>query len=299
SDQVTSDLFIGTNTLALVATNLIVSQWTLPTLVASVTYKWQVLAKDSKGSLTTGPILNFTTVVPPPPPPPPANNPPSPINLSYPENGYRGEQGYLGDGFGYGWVPITGAETAGGTITLTWEGGDDPDSDAVIYAVFAERVGTSTPSYLERISTDTSGLVLIGTTSEKHFSIWVEKWRAYNWRVEAFDTKGSKTISSFWKFKNGNAGGWPIIDYPKEEEVVPNGTFTLRWHYVSPDGDRFVYNASIYNDALTETIFRKELVEEEYVEIIGLPSAGYCWSVFSGDGWGGGSGDAASFVISP
>jgi len=74
-DPVTSDVWFGTATLSLIATNLSTSQFTLPVLVASTTYQWQVVASDSKGSITNGEIWKFTTVAIAPPPPPPNHAP--------------------------------------------------------------------------------------------------------------------------------------------------------------------------------------------------------------------------------
>ncbi|MBD3407769.1 MAG: DUF3466 family protein, partial [Candidatus Lokiarchaeota archaeon] len=69
SDQITYNVYFGTSQpLQLYALNHPLTSVNLPTLHYDTTYQWQVIAKDSYGATTPGPLWQFTTEFPTSPP---------------------------------------------------------------------------------------------------------------------------------------------------------------------------------------------------------------------------------------
>jgi len=67
-DTVTYDLYRGTNseTMSLLAQNIVTSTNQMPDAIAGQTYYWQIVAKDNHGLETPGPVWRFTTAGDPP-----------------------------------------------------------------------------------------------------------------------------------------------------------------------------------------------------------------------------------------
>lgn len=126
------------------------------------TYFWQVIARDSLGATTTGPVWSFTTQDPPPP----SNHPPrAPANPQ----------------------PSDGAIDQPISLTLRWTSGD-PDGDALRYDVFFE---ASDASPDDRLGRNLSAASL--TLDNLAFST------THYWQVIASDGK-AQTGGPVWSF---------------------------------------------------------------------------------------------------
>ncbi|MFH1233428.1 MAG: hypothetical protein V1649_02130 [Patescibacteria group bacterium] len=288
----------GSNTLS---QNASFNISTLP--VGTHTIKFAV--RDNCGSWSvkvSGQVVIFT-----PPPPPPPNTPPSLITLTYPQDGYRGEQGYLGGDYNeWGWIPITGLESDGGTITMKWIGGDDPDG--VVYYIYACVSDDFGHKYYPDYVAGTLTGILVGTTTSKEFPIWLQKWEAYKWRVVACDGRGSSTSSEVESFKNGNSEAWVELYYPIENSIVPLGSLTFTWHVIALlDGDPVRYGIQIldyenYPPLISIVFYQKGLPTVERTREITVPDGvlkanhAYTVNVWAKDGWGGSGGDLCNFI---
>jgi len=116
-DAVTYDIYFGADALP----SMPIAQQTGKSLVVTSltpgsTYYWKVVATDSHGGMTNGPIWSFTI----------DRSPSTPLCAS----------------------PFDGATVTGTTQTLSWTGGDDPDADdTVTYDVyFSDSASFSEPA---------------------------------------------------------------------------------------------------------------------------------------------------------
>ena len=128
-NTVTYDLYFGTSSLpSLVGSNLTTTSYNPGTLNYSTIYYWQIVARDSLGATSTGPVWSFTTG-------PGPNNPPNtPTNPS----------------------PANGATGVAVTQTLSWSGGDPDTKDTVTYDIY---FGTgSSPSVVKSKHDTTSSM---------------------------------------------------------------------------------------------------------------------------------------------
>ncbi|MFH0992041.1 MAG: SUMF1/EgtB/PvdO family nonheme iron enzyme [bacterium] len=114
-DVLTYDVYLETSgyPTAPIATNQTAANISWSGLSGGTTYYWKVVANDSKGATTTGPVWSFTTATP-------TNNPPAAPSNPIPSN-YAGPQ------------PTS--------LTLSWYC-SDPDGDLLTYDVY---FGTSNP----------------------------------------------------------------------------------------------------------------------------------------------------------
>ncbi len=137
------------------------------TLSANTHYYWQIVATDSHGESTLGPIWDFTTTTS-------SNNPPNmPTNPS----------------------PADAATGVSLMADLVWTGGD-PDGDAVTYDVYFE-ADDATPDVL--VSNDQSGATYDpGTLSANTH---------YYWQIVATDEHAAATPGPIWDFTTGSGGG--------------------------------------------------------------------------------------------
>ena len=112
-DTCTFDIYFGdTNPPALIVTDFPLNTYDSAKLSSLTTYYWKIVARDSHGSETEGPLLHFTTT----------NNPPQFITSSY--------------------SPDDGAIGVGLTPTLKWSAVDLDPGDTVSYDIY---FGTTSP----------------------------------------------------------------------------------------------------------------------------------------------------------
>ncbi|MGA3287179.1 MAG: SUMF1/EgtB/PvdO family nonheme iron enzyme [Bacteroidota bacterium] len=129
SDALTYDVYFDTssNPTTAIATNQTTASISRNGLTTSTTYYWKIVAKDSKGAVTTGTVWSFTTV----------NHPPAvPSNPS----------------------PTDAATGVSTSPTLSWSC-SDPDGDALTYDVF---FGTNNPPTMQ-VDTGWSSNTLLRT----------------------------------------------------------------------------------------------------------------------------------------
>jgi uncharacterized delta-60 repeat protein len=173
-------------------------------LIGSSNYFWRVIARDSLGMTTAGPLWYFSTQTP-------ANLPPNIPQVISPPNGSTNQAL---------------------NVNLSWSGGD-PDGDGVIYDVYFE-ANDSTPDVLvsnnQVANTYDPGLLSPSTQ--------------YYWEVVAEDEHGLTTHGPVWSFatsapswqevgvgsasdggisQTGKAASAPVIS------VAPDGTPYVAW----------------------------------------------------------------------
>jgi hypothetical protein len=164
-DAVTYDVYLeaGDSTPDdLVCSNRTTASCAPGTLAYSTRYYWQVVARDSRGVTTTGPVWDFWTEAEPCTDPPTTPHSPS---------------------------PSSGATDVAVTTSLSWSGGHPCPGESVTYDVYLE-AGDSTPDNLicEDVSTptcDPPGSLSYSTH--------------YYWRVVANGTNGP-TTGPVWSF---------------------------------------------------------------------------------------------------
>jgi len=123
-DAVTYDVYFGTTSSPSYVDTVTVEVYDPGTLDHSTTYYWKIVAQDSNGGLTAGPLWNFTTI---------ENTAPYEPSAPYPTNGSID-------------VPIT--------VVVNWTGGDPDPDDIVTYDVY---FGTnSSPALVENNISDAS-----------------------------------------------------------------------------------------------------------------------------------------------
>jgi len=123
-DAVIYDIYFGTTSSPSYVDTVTVEVYDPGTLDHSTTYYWKIVAQDSNGGLTAGPLWNFTTI---------ENTAPYEPSAPYPTNGSID-------------IPIT--------VVVNWTGGDPDPDDIVPYDVY---FGTnSSPALVENNISDTS-----------------------------------------------------------------------------------------------------------------------------------------------
>jgi uncharacterized protein YegL len=147
-DTVTYDVYFGTTTTPTtkISSNQTATTYNPGTLASNTHYYWKIVAWDSYGETTTGPIWNFQTRT---------NHPPNTPNNPFPSNGATNR-------------PLT--------QTLSWSGGD-PDGDTVKYDVYFGI--TSTPT-IKVSSNQTAITYNLGTLSSNTHYYWkIVAWDSY------------------------------------------------------------------------------------------------------------------------
>ncbi len=92
--------------------------------------------------------------------------------------------------------PANGATDVPTAVTLSWQGGDDPDGDSVIYDVYLE-AEDSTPDVL----------ACQDITAKSCYVTNLSHSTTYYWKVIAEDEHGATAESSVWSFKTTSGGG--------------------------------------------------------------------------------------------
>ncbi len=131
----------------------------------STTYFWKIVAKDTDGNQTTGPVWQFTTTGAGTG----ANQPPNKPTAPYPET--------------------LSADRPLNQI-IEWEG-SDPNGDELSYEVY---FGTS----------DSPPLVEIDYSGNTYNHGTLASNTTYYWRIVAFDPDGESTSGELWQFTTGS-----------------------------------------------------------------------------------------------
>lgn len=161
-DTVRYDLLLGASVPPpVVARGLDTTRYTATGLDYSTLYYWQVIAFDSRGDSTAGPVWSFTTwAVTDTNQPPYQPSSPSPAN---------------------------GAGNVDTAVVLRWSGGDPDSGDIVRYDI---HLGTSSPPPLAQAG--------LGDTTWDPPGLACRT--SYYWQVRSFDNHGDTTPGPVWSF---------------------------------------------------------------------------------------------------
>ncbi len=265
-DPVTYDVRLGTVDPPPFLTTVTAKTHHVDGLAHSTHYFWQIVANDDHGHQVAGPVWEFDTPQTP-------NQPPAAPCNPQPTDGAKDVQ------------PAS--------VTLTWECGNDPDGDPVLYDVYLEK-GDSTPDRL------------IATVSVKSHTVTdLDGESTYYWRIEARDDRGGTTPGPVWSFQTARANrppSPPCNPDPSDGQVLVPTTLNLKWFCgVDPDGDREFYDIYLgntpdppYLDTTTERSYRTNLeaLTTYYWRIVardelGAQTSGPVWSFTTGLGRSG------------
>ncbi|MCD6545994.1 MAG: fibronectin type III domain-containing protein, partial [Thermotogae bacterium] len=163
SDPLVYNLYFGTDeqNLTLKAANLTSNSYQLSNLEYSTTYYWKIVAKDTDGKTTTGPVWSFTTE-------PHPNRAPVFTILSPSNNSVN--------------LPLN--------VFLQWSA-DDEDGDTVVYDVYFGD-NPNPPLVKQNVSIETF-------QPNKEYDLDYNTY--YYWKVIAKDPKGAQTSSGVRVFK--------------------------------------------------------------------------------------------------
>ena len=255
-DQLTYDLYYGTNpSPPLHRYNKTTTSEHLGEITINLTYYWRVVARDSQGYETPGPVWSFTTgsagggV---------DNRPPDTPTCVLPTNGAQGVNNW---------------------ITLSWSC-SDPDGDQLTYDLY---YGTNPSPPLYRYN--------ITSTSEYLGEITINL--IYYWRVVARDSRGYEIAGPVWSFTTGSGGGGggnrapdtPTCTYPANGARDINNWVTLAWSCSDPDGDQLLYDI-YYGTSPTPPLYRYNTnTTSEYLGEI-TNNLTYYWRIVAKDGYG-------------
>ncbi len=197
------DVYLGTSpNPPLVATNRISPSYAPPILVRGMRYYWRVLARDTGGLTTLGPLWTFTTI--------PGNSPP-------------GEPA--------GPSPVNGASDITRNPTLTWSC-SDPDLDAITYRVYLGP-GPNPPLVASNlVSRSFKPATLAYATGYQ--------WRVVATDAHGDSTSGVQW--SFTTAASNRAPSVPSYPSPSDGASGVSPTANLSWSSGDPDGDLVTYD---------------------------------------------------------
>ena len=206
-DVVVYDVYLGTtNPPPLVSLHQYATSYNPGALQYQQNYYWKIVAIDSFGATTTGPLWNFTTVYAP-------NNPPYPPSAPSPGNG---------------------ATNVDINADLSWTGGDPDPMDTVTYDIY---FGTTTPPPL--ITTGCPD-----TTYDPGNMQYLTKyyWQIVSWDNRGASTTGP--IWSFTTAQEVNYPPYlPSDPAPANHATGVNILTDLSWTCGDPNpGDTVVYD---------------------------------------------------------
>jgi len=204
-DNVTYDVYLGsTLPLPKVSDNQSKPWYKTGTPSYNTNYYWKIVAWDSHGLSTSGPIWRFTTCIGP------VNHPPNiPSNPSPPNQATS--------------VDIDAA--------LSWTGGDPDAGDFVFYDVY---FGSMPP--LEKIASN--------ITAKSYNPGPLAYSLTYFWKVVAWDIHGLSTVGPVWYFTTMNATNNPPNKPSKPSGVTNGKVgqeYSYTTSTTDPDGDQMYY----------------------------------------------------------
>ncbi|NUU97559.1 PQQ-binding-like beta-propeller repeat protein [Marinitoga sp. 1138] len=261
-DSVTYDLYFGNvQEPGLKAKNITAKNYEITNLVPG-TYYWKVIAKDSEGNITSGPLWVFT------------------ITESSNENNPPLEPELL--------EPADKAENIPTTVTLKWQG-NDPDGDTLKYDIYiSDSQQFTTPKESDYTNTD--------------YTVTLDSGKTYYWKVVAKDGKGGETSSKTYSFttalQQNTPPDKPVLLSPQNNATDIEPDITLQWSCSDPDGDSLTYDVYLSTDPNLSTPYKTNLANTSLSVSNLQTGATYYWKVVAKDGKGGEtSSDTYSFTI--
>ncbi|MCA0447288.1 MAG: hypothetical protein LCH54_13775 [Bacteroidetes bacterium] len=247
-DALTYDVYFGTNSspTTIVSANQTTQNFSPSDLTVNTIYYWKIVAKDSKGGTTTGPIWQFQTGLPPNKPPVAPSNPSPASNFLILQKL---------------------------TVTLTWSC-SDPDGDALTYDVY---FGTSsTPSVIVSANQTASNYTCSGLTNNT----------VYYWKIIAKDSRGAITDGSAWQFKTelfNNPPDAPSSPSPATGTTDVTTSTSLSWVCSDPDGNVLTYNVLLGTNSYPTTIVSENQTSQNYTPSGLNYNTTYFWKIVAKD----------------
>gem|GEM_PF-2122524 len=253
-DALTYDVYFGTNSspTTIVSANQTAKNFLPAGLTTNTIYYWKIVANDSKGATTTGPVWNFKTELPP-------NNPPvSPSNPSPASN-------------------LTTLQPI--TVSLSWSC-SDPDGDAVTYDVY---FGTS--------SSPTT-IVSANQTAKTFTPSGLTNNTIYYWKIVAKDSRGGSTTGPVWQFKTELPPNNPPVtpsnpSPPSYLMLLQPTTVSLSWSCSDPDGDALTYDVYFGTSSTPTTIVSANQTTKTFTPTGLTNNTVYYWKIVAKDSKGG------------
>ena len=199
-DLLTFDIYFGTEpNPTLIENNSTTTTYTPGTLETGTSYYWKVVAKDSKGGVTEGPVWSFTTT----------NPPTQPTNPS-PSDGQTD-------------VPLN--------PTLSWET-SDPDGDSLTYDIYFG--SDSNPPLVESdLSTNTYNPGKLNSKTTYYWKVVAKDGKGAKTEsaVWSFTTLGEGTVK--WEYSTGIILSCPAIG---PDGTIYIGSMDHNLYAIRPDG---------------------------------------------------------------
>lgn len=268
----------SSNPTTLVSTGQSASSISRNGLAYNTPYYWKIVAKDSKGASTTGPIWSFTTGAEP------VNNPPADPTVISPTNG------------GYNYLT---------SLTLKWSC-SDPDGDPLTYDVY---FGTSN---------NPTSLIVSGLKETSYAKSGLLNGTVYYWKIVAKDNKGATKTGPIWNFTtytpgNNNPSSPSNPSPASGTKITPSQNpmnLTLSWSCTDPDGDPLTYDVYFGLSAASSPLpLVAQNISSNTFSVSVQPVKNYKWEIIAKDNKGGVSfpkstwsipiGPYLNFTISP
>lgn len=230
--QYTFDIYIGNapDDLTIASKAQYSAEYTAYRLKEASRYYWKIKARDNLKRTATGPVWSFDTI------------------------GYVVPEENVAPTKPYDPVPQNDADYQPLTMTLTWQGGDENETDLVKYDLYLSATAPPESRIAEKIT-------------ETSYSVSkLNKNQTYYWKIVSQDTSGLVTEGNVWKFKTGNdsKAKLPSNTTPSDKTVFKDELPTqLTWTGGSTDGSEVKYNVYLgetennlnLNQGITETSF--------------------------------------------
>jgi uncharacterized protein (TIGR02145 family) len=206
-DDLKYDVYFGTNSnpSTAISTNQTNATISRSGLNAGTTYYWKIVAKDSKGASTSGPIWNFTTNTP-------VNNPPTAPSSPSPVNG------------------STGQSTS---PTLSWSC-SDPDGDQLTYDIYFGTSSNPTTTIATNQSTTSINQSGLNQNTIYYWKIVAKDNMGATTSGPIWSFTSATTIN--------NPPSIPSNHSPSDGSTDVSTAPTLTWNCSDPENDPMTYD---------------------------------------------------------
>ncbi|MCP4713496.1 MAG: hypothetical protein GY868_00145, partial [Deltaproteobacteria bacterium] len=221
-------------------------------LACATRYNWKVVARDSGGKATAGPVWSFTTEAAPA-----VNQPPAVPSNPVPFNGSRA--------------------VAAQQVTLAWSG-SDPDGDAVTYEL---SFGSAKVPPVIAEALTANGFV---------YPEVLETGVTYYWQVTARDSSGKETAGPVWTFSTKEELAENTPPFVPADPAPVNAAADvplealLAWQGGDPDNDEVRYD--VYLGMWEPVLYQNGLTLTGLAVPDLNPESGYVWYVTAVDSAG-------------